>query len=447
MKKSEWNEGLNHLDYDLVEKYVEQKDMLEHKKKTKSARLRFAAIAACFALVLSAAFVVVPMLWENDTERYIPSGEPWSPVIPSNVDNVVLSADELDGFMNGLGSYEGSTNQYTEVYANAPQFLYVSPLPNTEYLPIYSNGTEEPSITVFESFINEYLDAVTNFFGVDKAYEIEKKQYSDGDCFYRAELRGDDARIRFITQRECVCFDAVDSSNGRLALNGNMVSVLESDTDEAIKEKLQSDIKYICAVFGKDYDSVKIMREYSYDQLTEIRIYLYTLRETVASPICSEVPMSAEYMTLTFHTAWGKGTACDWEGSKDEAFLRGISLFKRTVSPSEYYNITAKSKMISLKEAEKLLKKGYFFGGHSCPICMALQPKVDFSEYTCVDIEYVSDGKTLIPFYAFYKYIGETEYGIGTYAKTYVPAIEVTGLKEYFKNQKSNHAWHRKTSS
>ena len=26
MKKKEWNEGLNHLDPDLVEKYVEQKD-------------------------------------------------------------------------------------------------------------------------------------------------------------------------------------------------------------------------------------------------------------------------------------------------------------------------------------------------------------------------------------------------------------------------------------
>ena len=35
MKKKEWNEGLNHLDPDLVEKYVEQKDRLENRKKAK----------------------------------------------------------------------------------------------------------------------------------------------------------------------------------------------------------------------------------------------------------------------------------------------------------------------------------------------------------------------------------------------------------------------------
>ncbi len=65
MKKKEWNEGLNHLDPDLVEKYVEQKDSLRQKsKKPKSLWLRFGAIAACFVLILSA--VVVPILREDD---------------------------------------------------------------------------------------------------------------------------------------------------------------------------------------------------------------------------------------------------------------------------------------------------------------------------------------------------------------------------------------------
>jgi hypothetical protein len=66
---------------------------------------------------------------------------------------------------------------------------------------------------------------------------------------------------------------------------------------------------------------------------------------------------------------------------------------------------------------------------------------VDFSEYTCVDIEYLSDKRLnlYIPFYAFYKYIGETAAGTGIYAKTYVPAVEIEGLEEYFKLQESNH--------
>ena len=66
MKKKEWNEGLNHIDPDLVEKYVEQKDRLRQKnKKPKGVWLRFGAIAACFLLIVSAV-IVVPMLREDD---------------------------------------------------------------------------------------------------------------------------------------------------------------------------------------------------------------------------------------------------------------------------------------------------------------------------------------------------------------------------------------------
>ena len=51
MKKKEWNEGLNHLDPDLIEKHIEQKERLRQKnKKPKSIWLRFGAIAACFAV-------------------------------------------------------------------------------------------------------------------------------------------------------------------------------------------------------------------------------------------------------------------------------------------------------------------------------------------------------------------------------------------------------------
>jgi len=59
MKKIEWNEGLNHIDPDLVEKYALQKDRLRQKnKKTKSVWLRFGAIAACFVLIAIAVVVV-----------------------------------------------------------------------------------------------------------------------------------------------------------------------------------------------------------------------------------------------------------------------------------------------------------------------------------------------------------------------------------------------------
>jgi hypothetical protein len=98
--------------------------------------------------------------------------------------------------------------------------------------------------------------------------------------------------------------------------------------------------------------------------------------------------------------------------------------------------------MISLKKAEELLCKGYVFGGHSCPICMSEQSPVDFEEYDYVNLEYVrgyNEYSELIPFYAFYKYIGDDSGGNKVFAKTYVPAIEVSGYEEYFESQAKYH--------
>ena len=100
--------------------------------------------------------------------------------------------------------------------------------------------------------------------------------------------------------------------------------------------------------------------------------------------------------------------------------------------------------MLSLDEAEELLAKGYVFGGHSCKICMSEQSKVDFTEYDAVSFEYVhgNDGM-VVPFYIFYKHLGASEYDktgwMQEYAKTYVPAVEIEGLDEYFDMQAEKH--------
>ena len=66
MKKKEWNEGLNYLDPDLIEKHIEQKERLRQKnKKPKSVWLRFGAIAACFLLIASTV-IAVPMMFDSN---------------------------------------------------------------------------------------------------------------------------------------------------------------------------------------------------------------------------------------------------------------------------------------------------------------------------------------------------------------------------------------------
>ncbi len=83
MKKKEWNEGLNHLDPDLIEKHIEQKERLRQKKqKTKGIWLRFGAIAACFLLIVSA-IIVVPMLRGDDPISPLPPSDSAVIAVPS----------------------------------------------------------------------------------------------------------------------------------------------------------------------------------------------------------------------------------------------------------------------------------------------------------------------------------------------------------------------------
>ena len=65
MKKSEWNEALNHIDDDLVESYVAQKELLSKKKKSRGVWLRVLAVAACLAITLGAIGGALMLLGRN----------------------------------------------------------------------------------------------------------------------------------------------------------------------------------------------------------------------------------------------------------------------------------------------------------------------------------------------------------------------------------------------
>ena len=118
MKKKEWNEGLNHLDPDLVEKYVEQKDRLRQKNKNpKGIWLRFGAIAACFCLIVGVVISTGILNFSDD----VPDDQP-----NDGKEKEVLSINELLG-RTDLGSiiYGGNTNvnpdkENTDIDPNAP---------------------------------------------------------------------------------------------------------------------------------------------------------------------------------------------------------------------------------------------------------------------------------------------------------------------------------------
>ena len=78
---------------------------------------------------------------------------------------------------------------------------------------------------------------------------------------------------------------------------------------------------------------------------------------------------------------------------------------------------------------------------------MQAQAPVDFKDYDHVDLEYVRgfNDMEILPFYAFYKYTGDADNGNKIYAKTYVPAIKVSGYKKYFEDQEKYHRVPTKT--
>ena len=102
MKKKEWNEGLDHIDPDLVEKYVEQKDRLIQKnKKSKGLWLRVGAVAACFLLIVSAV-IVVPMLRGDDPGVIPGPGTTDNPVVnPPDYTPIIFDATVSPEQLNG----------------------------------------------------------------------------------------------------------------------------------------------------------------------------------------------------------------------------------------------------------------------------------------------------------------------------------------------------------
>ena len=73
MKMNEWNEGLDHLDPDIVEKYLMRKEIYEKRKRAKATWLRIGVAAACVCLAVIMVAALLPKLWTDPTPP-TPSG-------------------------------------------------------------------------------------------------------------------------------------------------------------------------------------------------------------------------------------------------------------------------------------------------------------------------------------------------------------------------------------
>ena len=387
---------------------------------------RYEAMAAC-ALLCAVIGIFAYMWWK------VPVWE-----------DARYTASQIAGMFEG--KMDGVTNAYTKIYVPNEQYLYIGELPDSEYLNVYRYKYKQQTLDkkTFETFIDSFLDrAVSSLNCRPTSYIIEELNYGSGKkelSVYEKIGKHTFSASQTVTQMSV----ALINRDQGLSLDGEMVEVDQRMSDAEILNSVQSIKEKLFHIFGVSFRDVKIVREYGengengVDYLT---IYFYNVTAHELNRT-QEQPVS-DYISIVFDNFKNYQNDMVSDGILKDATIRYVKNHKNT---SQIYKMIAKAKRISLEEAERLLLKGYVFGGHSCSICMSGQQKVSFEDYDFVDIEYVfgysaknnqlTEG---IPFYAFYKKIGTDAKGQTIYAKTYVPAIKVKGYEEYFEKQVQNH--------
>ena len=439
MKKKEWNEGLNYLDPDLVEKHIEQKEKLRQKKqKMKGIWLRFGAIAACFVLVLSAV-IVVPMLQKAN----LPDVPTW--------DNAQYSAEDIaklfDSMNNGV-----ATNAYTKIYVPDSKYLYIGDMPDDEYLKLYqyTQINKEVNEVELKAFIDAFLPKLAESLDAPiPQYSIKENNYNIGNITLYTLYASVYIGSYYLSasqnpQKNTLSLINLEGDR-QIVIDGETIQIDQRLSDEEILDSILSIKNKLFGIFGISFSNAKVVRYFgSYNKhgVDDVAIYFYNESAHELNSL-QPIPVT-DFISISFNNILNYS---DDIVSDSILTVSNIHYFKnRSDIGNTQYDVVANAKRISISEAEALLYNGYVFGGHSCPLCMSAQDKIDFEGYDFVDIEYVFEYSDInetptigIPFYAFYKNIGTSENGNTIYAKTYVPAIEVSGYKEYFESQKDNH--------
>ena len=422
MKQEEWNEGLDHLDPDLVEQYVEKKDLIRQ-RRGRRRKMSLGALAACLALILG----ILPLL------GLFREGVPELPIW----DTPQLSAEEIALL---FPRWEGETNAYQKItVANASE-LKIYPIPTEEYLPIYqyTYTPRELDSEEMQRDARGILERLSKIASVplpplkSKTYPERISAWGDVGLFYVS-----------ITQSERAFSFSFDHTYGDLlTLDGIQVTVDQRESDEELLRSLEPLKRKLFSLFGASFSDAYVIRRYSDSGpkgAWQIEIVFFNKK---THPLNSLNFLIGDKIRITLRAT----EAEKWEvGTLSNA---SITYTKYRSPASDDYIAVAKTKMLSLEEAEALLYRGYTFGGHTCHLCMAEQEKISFEGYDFVGFEYqfpYEGGQTDkspamgVPFYTFYKQIGTSPGGNPIYAKTYVPAIEVTGMEEYFQKAMEFH--------
>lgn len=428
-------DAISNIDEAMIEKHIKARAVSDagmRKRQKNRVLLKWLSLTACLAVIVSA----IP-LW-----ALMKSGTVQIPTY----NDAHYSAEQISKV---FGEYYGSTKYYETVYASDPSYLYLAGIPTAEYLPVYEEARLKLDEAEFQRFAEQYAQGVSDALGLpDPTYKIEKDRW--GTTLEATLIESKDAYISFYQNTVCNAFSLYSHSEAsRTVINGNTVVIDRTKSDEEIILSLSEIREDLLKIFGRDFRDTKVVRDYcsrsdDHDE-KDHAIYVYFYDES-AHPLNSiqKTPIS-DYIELAFKNISAVGKVISED---DELYHVNIRYIEHRADLSKIYRSVSNEKMIPLEDAEKLLDAGYVFGGHICRLCAKNQESVDFSDYDFVGVTYLFgkndyldnlSGTAGIPFYVFCKQIGTGRNGTIAYAKTYVPAIEVSGLKEYFESQESVH--------
>ena len=393
MRKEDISEALNDIDFEMVE------DAYNATNRQKKAWRRWAALAACLALILGAAVALPTLLQKNlsDVPIWDASHFPVNQILrKSNPSSI------------GAG-----TTAYTMVSVSDSEQLRLNPVPWDKYMNIYelTDITAPKSDAELQEFADTTLPKLADALGIacplykikDAALYTDFSPYDIDIDYYGRELR--------------LTLSSSSDDGSQIVLDGKPLQIDPNLPDWVISASLRPIKKSLFEIFGVSFSDVKIQRG------DRIRIYFYNKNAHYLNEVF-DVPLT-DYISITYYP----------DGS-DNTY---IHYTKNRVDLDTYIPLVAKAKRLPLKKAEELLKKGYVFSGSCC--LRTPEEEVVFDSYDFVELEYIftHDSKeypTLgIPVYIFYKELHTKDDGTIVYAKTYVPAIEISGYEEFFEQE------------
>lgn len=423
MKREQWNDALSSIDGTLIEEHILQTERYIQTSRKRTVKRRIVMLCASLVLIFSLCFSLFAVLSR-----------------PPKYRGAMFSAVQIANLLNQKTD-SVATNAYTTVYAPDFGLLSTHPVPDTEYLSVYKHNmfggiSAKGSL---ERLVERTLPALFASVGESvPQYETENRElgYSarahHDDYHYYASSSFGLTRVSFSNYKETIVLD------------GNEVCVNQTITDDEIISSLEPVKNELFEIFGVSYNDAKVVRQYeAFDEYGVSRLYVYFYDKDAHSlNRFSSTPVS-DHISVEFDNFK------NYDGDRvDDTWLKNASIYyiDYSAKATSLYREVALCQTIPLEKAEEYLERGYVFGGHVCSLCMEMQDKVDFGDYDYVRLEYregsnISSlfGGYVIPFYAFYKDIGTSKNGNTEYAKTLVPAIEVSGMDEYFKAQESRH--------